>query len=469
MLSQLAAENVKSGDPPMQSDLFKAARILFAVFSALSVSLLSAGCGQGNQQPADQDKSANAPVTAVIPDTETAASTPDLPEVQFCVVPDPLVPSSAFDIFHSEPQGRSGYWVRYTCKQICNDWHQCLVPAYSDDHGTLIPNGRHPETPKQALAFVVDGMGGHLALSSDGEKTVFAHTGAGGTRYYSEPMEKLEKKSSARTVMVRWEKGYTASIFQPPFAAPVTWGWYSRTSEKPTNIRELNKRVASIISWTHENLTNGAMFGTIGCSMGTNATFLPVLWHGLDSIIDYQLFVGGPNMWDLNAQCGRRHYATGYCDVDGVTTCKDDSDCLALAENSHCTRPSNYTTIDKLFEDMPNHVHVTDACDIRASDESTEPYPPFDQSSMAFSTPADWVIHHRVDFLVNVGGKQGASFAEGIGGDEYWGLGNFPFVYNKIQPAENKQWHFYPDSHHCGALESENAEALDVIRERMDL
>lgn len=389
-----------------------------------------------------------------------------LPEVNLCVVPNPEVPSSAFTMYKSEASGAAGYWVRYQCKQQCQDWRQCLVPAYADDNGALLVNGRHADVPKQALAFVVDGMAGHLALSRDGDKTVFIHTGAGGTRYYFEPAAKLERQSSARTVMIRWEKGYTADIAQGPFSTPISWGWYSRTSEKATNIKELNKRVASIITWSHDNLADSAMFGTLGCSMGTNATFGPVLWHGLDPIIDYQLFVGGPNMWDLNAQCGRRHYEKGYCDVDGVSRCSNDDECHALDPASQCTMPGEYTTIDLLFAQLPNHIHVTDACDIRASNKSTRPYPPFDESSMAFADGADWEIDHPMDFLVNLGARQGANFAEGLGGDEYWGLGHFPYLYNKIQPAANKHWQAYPDTHHCGAMFNE---ALDVIKERMGL
>jgi len=397
---------------------------------------------------------------------EAADVARDLPRMDICTVPDPKVPSSAFEIERSQPEGRSGYWVRYQCKQFCNDWRQCLVPAYTDDNGALIPNGRHPDVPKQALAYVVDGMGGHLALSSDGDKTVLIHTGAGGTRYYDVPADTLEKQSNARTVMVRWEKGYTSSFAMPPFPVPVAWGWYSRTSEPATNIRELNKRVASVIAWTHDNLSEKRMFGTLGCSMGTNATFGPVLWHGLDPIIDYQLFVGGPNMWDLNAQCGRRHYTQGYCAMDGVTPCTENGECSSLGGDSRCVRPDQYTTIDKLFEDLPNHIHVTDACDIRNSDASTAPYPPFDESSMGFTDPVNWEVHHRVDFLVNLGGKQGATFEEGIGGDEYWGLGHFPYIYNRIQPAANKQWHAYANTHHCSAIFNE---ALVLIKERMDL
>ena len=67
-------------------------------------------------------------------------------------------------MYQSETDEHSGYWVRYQCKQSCEDWRQCLVLAYSDDGGTLLSNGRDPDLPKQALAFVVDGMAGHLAF-----------------------------------------------------------------------------------------------------------------------------------------------------------------------------------------------------------------------------------------------------------------------------------------------------------------
>jgi len=389
-----------------------------------------------------------------------------LPEVKLCVTPNPEVPSSAFEFYKSKALDKSGYWVSYQCKQECSGWQQCLVPAYSDDNGNLLTNGRKPEAAKQGLAFVVDGMAGHLAISDGKDKTVFIHTGAGGTRYYSKPAADLERMSSAHTVMIRWEKGYTSPIVQAPFTKPITWGWYSRTSADPTNIKELNKRVASIIEWSHDNLSDEAMFGTLGCSMGTNATFGPVLWHGLDAKIDYQLFVGGPNMWDLNAQCGRRSYDKGYCDFDGSTACSDNSECLSLNKASQCIMPGKYTTIDELFNQLPNHIHATDACDIRASKKSTLPYPAFDQSSMAFASGADWEIDHQMDFLVNLGAKQGANFADGLGGDEYWALGHFPYIYNKIKPDENKTWKAIPNTHHCGAMFNES---LDLVKERMGL
>ena len=84
----------------------------------------------------------------------------ELLEVTLCKVPNPEIPSSAFDIYQSETAEHSGYWIRYQCKQECSDWQQCLSPAYSDDNGQLLLNGRKPEQAKQALAFVVDGMAG---------------------------------------------------------------------------------------------------------------------------------------------------------------------------------------------------------------------------------------------------------------------------------------------------------------------
>ncbi len=424
------------------------------VFLTLYICIVITGCSY-QQFPVLADNESNENVNRHV-----------LPEVKLCVVPDPEVPSSAFTLYKSKTEKKSGYWVRYRCKQACTNWKQCLVPAYSNDNGSLLSNGRNPDLPKQALAFVVDGMAGHLAISDGDDKTVFIHTGAGGTRYYAKPAAKLELISSAHTVMIRWEKGYTSPVVQPPFTDPITWGWFSRTSERPTNIKALNARVASIIAWSHDNLSNNAMFGTLACSMGTNATFGPVLWHGLDSIIDYQLFVGGPNMWDLNAQCGRRHYDTGYCDYDGATSCRVDNDCQSMDKRSQCVIPGQYTTIDKLFEQLPNHIHVTDACDIRASNETTPAYPPFDESSMGYANGADWEINHKMDFLVNPGAKQGKTRAEGLGGDQYWALGHFPYVYNKIKPDINKTWRVFPDSNHCDAMFNTS---LDLIKERMGL
>jgi hypothetical protein len=84
---------------------------------------------------------------------------------------------------------------------------------------------------------------------------------------------------------------------------------------------------------------------------------------------------------------------------------------------------------------------------------------------MGFADGADWTIDHRMDFLVNLDARQGSTREE-LGGDEYWALGHFPYVFNRIQPEENKRWHSIPDSHHCAAM---YREALDVLKQGMSL
>ena len=384
-------------------------------------------------------------------------------QVEICKTPDPAVPSSAFKLAKSAPAENGDYHVNYGCRQACADWRKCLVPAYKDDGMPLLTQGRNPDQPKLALAYVVDDMAGHLALTPDGDKTVLLHSGAGGTDYrYAEPALDLERRLSVRTVMVRWEKGFTAAEFEPPFRASINWGWYSRTSDKATNVFELNKRVAAVIAWVHENLAGNGAFTTAGCSMGSNATFLARLWHGLDPIIDYQLFVGGPNNWDFNAHCSRREYTQGHCDADGTSVCSTDSECAVLASESKCRMPGSYAHFGVNYEIFANHVHKTDACDYSLG-EGLEPYPPFDDSSMAFRTEADWELDHKTDLVANINREFGD--APGPGGDEYFSLGEFTYTFATLKPDENKQWHVLPDTGHCEAWFS--GYAVDLLIRRL--
>jgi len=438
--------------------------------------LLSAGCGE---RAADEAQVASPPTAeseevapAVAPDgaatVDAAAESENANAlaagITICAIPDPKVPSSAFEIFNSPAKENGDYWVTYTCKQACDDWQSCQAPAYTEDNGEAIMSGRAPDQPKKALAFVVDGMGGQLVFSEDGDKTVFIHSGAGGTRYYAQVADALERQTSARTAMVRWEKGFVGNVVRAPFPGPVQWGWYSRTKEEGTTIRALSGRVASLMAWVHENLSAGNDFGTMGCSMGTNATFMPVLWHGLDDIVDYQLFVGGPNMWDLNAHCARRTYQNGFCDLDGVTACTADSDCAALGAEAHCRMPGSYANINVVYDQFANHIHDTTSCEILAATPGIAPEPLFDESSMGFVAEGDWDIDHKVDILVNIGLETGDA---GIGGDENWALGDFMYVFGKMQPAENKAWHVYPETNHCEAMT--NGPAVELVTERMGL
>ena len=144
--------------------------------------LLTAGCGERaaeEAQVAPPAEESEEVAPAVSPDgaaSAEAASTAE-PEnaaalaagITICAIPDPKVPSSAFEIFNSPADATGDYWVTYTCKLACDDWQSCQAPAYTEDNGEAIMSGRAPGQPNQALAFVVDGMGGQLVFSEDGD------------------------------------------------------------------------------------------------------------------------------------------------------------------------------------------------------------------------------------------------------------------------------------------------------------
>ena len=390
---------------------------------------------------------------------------------EFCVVPNPEVPSSAFIITKGETKGAAGYTAHYQCKETCDDWRQCQVPAYDLDYGELLVHARNPSFPKLALSFVVDGLGGHIAFSADTadyNKTVFVHQGGGGVTYYNEPTVSLEEKSSIRTVMIRWENGYRSVEIDG-----VNWGWFTRAIEGPSLIPVLNRRIAAVMAWVHENMTGIAPFGTMGCSMGATATFGPVIWYGLDTIIDYQFLGGGPPIGDLNAICGRRSYDRGYCELDGVTQCTTDADC---GDNGHCSKPA-HITLSHMIEGMINHVHAAEPAICRALSATVDikPLPQLDASSMLYSG-WNWSISHPVDMMGEFGGEPtlefplpenwNNNFELTFGGDEHWGLGHFLQIYNKIDAGAGKNWVGIPDTHHCDSMV--NGKAADMVVSAMN-
>ena len=198
-----------------------------------------------------------------------AAASDDL---QFCALSDPKKPDSAFERIQSEPTKSGDYWVRYSCKTPCDDWRECMAPSFTRSGRPLMQGDRS----KQALAFVVDGMGGHLSFTDPRAKdaTVLFHSGMGGTSFWPNARA-LEDRADVGTVMVRWERGFVdRGMFSP------AWGWYTRTSSEPARVPELNKRVATVISWVHDNIAGAGTFGTAGCSMGAQATFGAVYADG---------------------------------------------------------------------------------------------------------------------------------------------------------------------------------------------
>ena len=450
----------------------------------LATALLTAGCsGVENPEEAtdaapvtDGAETAPAPEAADATEATKAAvksATLSVAElaglVEVCRVPDPKVPSSAFLIEQSDPLQKDedywlqDYWMRYQCKEVCTDWRECQVPAYTQDGGEVIFHGRQPELPKQSIAFVVDGMGGHLAYTTDGgEKTIFTHGGAGGVGY-DPSVALLEQRGTMNTVTVSWAMGYA-----PPAQIQIPWGWYTRSSAAGERIPKLNRRVAAAIAWSHENLAGASTFATRACSMGAAATFGAVLWHGLDDIIDYQALGGGPPIYDINAGCGRRSYEQGYCNLDANVACTTNEDCKVVSDDSVCNVPEAITTA-WIFESVINHVHATTACHIDeesvVGEGGSEPYAPFDESSMMAADDGDWDIDHPIDMIADVGGEYDPNRLGG--GDEHWALGHFMTIFNKMnmQPGSEKQWHAFENSSHCESFGSEAV--MDIIMARM--
>lgn len=384
----------------------------------------------------------------------------------FCVVPDPQIPSSAFLIHQGPNLGAAGQVVRYECAEPCGDWRECQVPAYEEDSGPPLMHVRSPVRQKQALAFVIDGMGGHIAYSTDtadAEKALFVHQGGGGVTYHHEHTEQLEDRSAYKTFMMRWEKGYQSVEIDA-----VNWGWFTRSIEGPSLIPVLNRRVAAVLAWIHENMTFGAPFGTVGCSMGATATLGPVLWHGLDPVIDYQFLAGGPPIGDLNAICRRRTYETGFCDFDGVTPCAADADC---AGRGLCRKPVHISQTH-MIEGMINHVHaaVRPLCRALLATPDQAPSLLLDASSMLHSG-WNWTLTHPMDMLADIGGVPNLQFplpedwnsdvSIRFGGDEHWGLGHFLQIYNRLDATGGKTWVAAPGSHHCASMQ--NGRAADMV------
>lgn len=360
-------------------------------------------------------------------------------EIEVCRVPDPQRPASAFIVTESEADPHGDYHMRWQCRETCADWRQCHVAARSWSGAA-----------RRALAFVVDGMGGHVAYTTGrGAKTVLLHDGLGGTNYLQSLAETIERNSDAGTVMVRWEPGFRH-----------TWGWYTRTSAEASRVPELTRRVAAVIVWAHEHLAGPEAFATVGCSMGTQATFGAAHWYEeVDAVVDYQLFSGGPPLWDINAGCGLRTYRAGHCDLDAGVTCSADADCSQLGAGSRCDWPRPIPPFG-LYQSVINHVHATQACAVPQAGAAATPYAPFDESGLGFSGRGDWDIDHPVDFAMDVRGPDG---------DENWALGDTMRVFNDVESAAGhaKRWHATVNSNHCAALY--NGAALELILDRLDL
>ena len=204
--------------------------------------------------------------------------------------------------------------VAYTCVTPCSDWTTCKVDAI-DGMGQPLLSTRD-NSPLQALAFVVDGQAGHFVFTTDGDDVVVTHAGDGGTTVFNVFDRPLQQTSTLKTVSLGWERGAMGT--DGAFGSGA--GWFTRKDHTASTTRTQAGRPAAAIQWVKDNFAQGKKLGTVGASMGTIATFGAHVWYGLDSIIDYQMLIGGPGYWDVNAGCGRVHIAAGHCDED-VSAC----------------------------------------------------------------------------------------------------------------------------------------------------
>ncbi len=425
--------------------MMKSAKDLTIVAMLLTSTLLaSCAATAGEDEP-----SADAPAIHA-PAVDVPAIDAPLPALTVCEVPDPKDPGSGFAIERGTAEDLASRWVNYACRHPCRPggaptqhdrWQECTIEALGR-RGKPLLNGRGGN--KRQLAFVVDGMGGDLAFTADGDKTVFFHHGGGGARFPQNSANLLEKDSTARTVMMRWAPGYGDFVF------PL--GWFTRNSPEPRDVRHQSRRVAAVLQWVHDHLSQGQAFGTVADSMGTVATFGAVAWHDLDSIIDYQLLVGGPPMWDVNAACGRVRYPQGYCDLDATTACRQDADCQSKGQG-RCRKPAPLPTNAAIWEGIINYVYVSDACHPLPEGAADDPHPPFQSSSLRH-TGIDWQIDHPVDFMIDLGSRPGP---RSRGGDEYWALGQFTFIYNRIDAATS--WTVSHGTDHSQAMDTDDAVA----------
>ncbi|HUJ57250.1 MAG TPA: hypothetical protein VLX92_02105 [Kofleriaceae bacterium] len=393
-----------------------------------------AACSSSNPGTSAPDASAaDAPAVDAAPVDGGGSA---LPALQFCTVADPTNLAGAF------ASTTDGQYVHYTCVTPCADYTQCQF-GLVDASGQPIVSARG-KLPIQALAFVVDGLAGHFAFTSDGNDVVITHAGAGGVATVNTFDRYLQQGSDLKTVTLGWEPGTTAIQ-----GGNGGGGWFTRPDASPTTVRALTARPAAAIQWVKDHFAAGQKLGTVGSSMGTAATFGAHVWQGLDAILDYQMLIGGPGFWDVNLGCGRVHQAAGFCDVDAAPCTgnamssfgNDDPVCPGSDTTNNCRvatvmAPQTGSPTGSAYDDIINYVGMTTSCSPQTTDARDAS---LDASSLAMTVPS-WTFHGTIDFVTNEGGTQPPDADQGMG------EGHMLQIYNAIQSA--KSWTDNQGAHH---------------------
>ena len=385
-----------------------------------------AACGMNNTTPPAIDAVATSDAAVDAPPTTEA-----LPKLTLCAVAQPNNFRAAYVMT------AVGDAVSYACATPCTeaDWNACAVPLSNANGPVMSARGDQI----RLLVFVVDGMGGHFAYTPDGNDVVLTHAGSGGTSTFNIFDLNLQRNTTLKTVSLGWDKGTTA-IFGGG-------GWFTRKDATPTTVRALAARPAAAIVWVKEHMAVGKKLGTVGSSMGTAATFGAHVWYDLDPILDYQMLIGGPGFWDVNAGCGRVHIGAGFCDTD-VAPCTGNPMSSFGNDDPTCGTPTNSCRVPTVmapkqggsaYNDCINYVGMTTACAPSVADARDAT---LDASSLAM-TVGSWSFRGRIDFVANEGGTQPPNADQGMG------LGHMMYMYDAIQSS--KGWTDNEGFHHGDA------------------
>jgi hypothetical protein len=325
-----------------------------------------------------------------------AAAALPVPAVQVCKSPsghaeghwDPSGQRTEFKIFNQTvpDPSVSDDWTQYSCIIDCpgNDLSQCTYPEVDkqgnapvfdidvyDDFNHDDPLGHHVR--RKVFYFVVEKMAGKALLRDRGTSTVVILTGGTATdssMKYASNLERLDSVDGLekfRTANIIWAQGqplpgpFASILFHTPA------GRLTRTDETEAGFAHMwdaSARVASVVQFISQAFVDayrpqGYRLGTQGCSGGAMAMMEAQVFYGLDGIIDYQLFAGGPYS-DYNLACA---VTSGRCERNPAFACGDNRACVA-ATNPQAPDEGN--------------AHATNICGVYR-DLHIGPYPYFQQ------------------------------------------------------------------------------------------
>jgi hypothetical protein len=200
-------------------------------------------------------------------------------------------------------------------------------------------------------------------------------------------------------------------------------------------------------------------YGTFGCSGGALATLSAVIWHGLDSIIDYQFVAGGPPIaWDIKRVCqGLASLSEGICENDPAKVCRSDKECR---DHKRCAFPGTSKGADakRLVDYIARTRNVCSSGGTHAL---------FDASSFRTTLQrGDWVFDHPVDFDISTQGTRTLlRRLTGLGDTQLGVTYTAGQTYNHITSSAPKTWSVHYGAVHCEGVR--NPKFLPEVRDRI--